>query len=266
MHATADDSFGFKDIWNYLKSNKYLAIYYIGYIISQTLNCGQSLSLFVSFYLFGNSMLTTIVGIMSIVPILAVGMLVPKILKRFDKMKVLITLSLICGVISLVKYFLGYDNFVVYAVLTVVSGLIFTPASFCTLMFTPDCVEYGKYKTGTDARGIAFSLQTFSVKIGASFATVIGVALLGVFGWVTVEASSFEALSAEVANGNYVQSVEALNGLWFVTTLLPTIGSFLAVAVWSLYKLNDKDAAIMTRCNNGEITREEAEELLSRKY
>ncbi len=262
VHATADDSFGFKDIWNYLKSNKYLAIYYIGYVISQILNCGQSLGLFVSFYLFGNSMLTTLLGIMSVVPILAVGVLVPKILKRFDKMKVLITLSLICGAISLVKYFIGYDNFVIYAVLTVVSGLIFTPASFCTLMFTPDCVEYGKYKSGTDARGIAFSLQTFSVKIGASFASVIGIALLGLFGWQTIEASSFAELQAL----GVTQSASALNGLWFVTTLLPTIGSLLAVAVWTMYKLNDKDAAIMARCNNGEITREEAEQLLSRKY
>ncbi len=262
VHATADDSFGFKDIWNYLKSNKYLAIYYIGYIISQVLNCGQSLSLFISYYLFGNSMLITILGVLSMVPILVVGFLVPKILKRFDKMKVLITLSLICGVINLVKYFIGYDDFLVYAILTVISSLIFTPASFCTLMFTPDCVEYGKYKSGTDARGIAFSLQTFSVKIGASFAAVIGVALLGVFGWQTIEASSFAELQAM----GVTQTVQATNGLWFVSTLLPTIGSFLAVAVWSLYKLNDKDAAIMARCNNGEITREEAEELLSRKY
>jgi hypothetical protein len=32
------------------------------------------------------------------------------------------------------------------------------------------------------------------------------------------------------------------------------------------YKLNNKDVQIMTKCNSGEITREEAEKLLSRKY
>ena len=32
------------------------------------------------------------------------------------------------------------------------------------------------------------------------------------------------------------------------------------------YKLNDKDVQIMAKCNSGEITREEAEKQLSRKY
>ena len=32
------------------------------------------------------------------------------------------------------------------------------------------------------------------------------------------------------------------------------------------YKLNDKDVQIMAKCNSGEISRAEAEALLSRKY
>ena len=40
----------------------------------------------------------------------------------------------------------------------------------------------------------------------------------------------------------------------------------IAMVIWSFYKLNDKDVQIMAKCNAGEITKEEAEQQLSRKY
>ena len=62
------------------------------------------------------------------------------------------------------------------------------------------------------------------------------------------------------------QSAQALNGLWIVYALIPTIGLAVAGVFYLFYKLNDKDVQIMAKCNAGEITREEAESLLSRKY
>ena len=54
--------------------------------------------------------------------------------------------------------------------------------------------------------------------------------------------------------------------LWIVYMLIPAIGTILGVAVMSLYKLRDKDAALMAKCNAGEISRAECEAQLSRKY
>ena len=48
--------------------------------------------------------------------------------------------------------------------------------------------------------------------------------------------------------------------------LVPVIGMIISTFFYLGYKLNDKDVQIMARCNAGEITREEAEALLSRKY
>ena len=47
----------------------------------------------------------------------------------------------------------------------------------------------------------------------------------------------------------------------FIRNRLAIAGIF-----YLFYKLNDKDVQIMAKCNSGEITREEAEKLLSRKY
>ena len=48
--------------------------------------------------------------------------------------------------------------------------------------------------------------------------------------------------------------------------VIPTIGLAIAGIFYLFYKLNDKDVQIMAKCNSGEITRAEAEKLLSRKY
>ena len=62
------------------------------------------------------------------------------------------------------------------------------------------------------------------------------------------------------------QSDGALNGLWIVYALVPVIGMIISTFFYLGYKLNDKDVQIMAKCNSGEITREQAQAQLSRKY
>ena len=86
--------------------------------------------------------------------------------------------------------------------------------------------------------------------------------LLGLFGWISVEAESFAQLEAM----NIRQSAGALNGLWIVYALVPVIGMIISTFFYLGYKLNDKDVQIMAKCNSGEISREDEETQLSRKY
>jgi Na+/melibiose symporter-like transporter len=129
-------------------------------------------------------------------------------------------------------------------------------------MFTPDCAEYGQYVSGISAKGITFAIQTFSVKITAAISSSLALALLGLFQWVSVEAESFQ----ELAQLGITQSPGALKGLWIVYALVPVIGMMISTVFYLFYKLNDKDVQIMASCNAGQITREEAEQRLSRKY
>ena len=77
-----------------------------------------------------------------------------------------------------------------------------------------------------------------------------------------MEAESFE----ELAQLNVVQPQSALDTLWIVYMLIPAIGTILGVVVMAFYKLRDSDVKLMAKCNAGEITREECEAQLSRKY
>ena len=129
-------------------------------------------------------------------------------------------------------------------------------------MFTPDCAEYGEYVSGISAKGITFAIQTFSVKITSAISSSLALFLLGLFQWISVEAESF----AELAELGIRQSDAALNGLWIVYALVPVVGMIISTVFYLFYKLNDRDVQIMASCNAGQITREEAEKRLSRKY
>ena len=129
-------------------------------------------------------------------------------------------------------------------------------------MFTPDCAEYGQYKSGISAKGITFAIQTFSVKITGAVSSALALALLGWFAFPKIETNSFNELAAM----NIQLSDKATSGLWIVYALVPVIGMVISTFFYLGYKLNDKDVQIMAKCNSGEITREEAEAQLSRKY
>ena len=93
-------------------------------------------------------------------------------------------------------------------------------------------------------------------------ASSLGLFMLGLSGWVEITADSFEEIAAQGVQ----QPESALHMLWVVYALIPAIGTLAGVLVMFLYRMKDKDVELMAKCNAGEITREECEAQLSRKY
>jgi sugar (glycoside-pentoside-hexuronide) transporter len=257
-----EESFTMKQMFRYLGKNKYLLTYYGGYMATDALKTSAAVLLFVSFYLFGNSLYSIVLNILNMVPGVFAAMAMPALLKKFDKFKMLFWCNIINIILGLVIYFTGYSNQTLFLVLTCIRTVPMSLVGILAFMFTPDCAEYGQYKSGISAKGITFAIQTFSVKITGAVSSALALFLLGLFSWITVEAESFEELAAM----NIQQSAGALNGLWIVYALVPVIGMIISTFFYLGYKLNDKDVQIMAKCNAGEISREEAETLLSRKY
>ena len=257
-----EERFTFRQMWNYLKNNKYLVTYYGGYCAMDAMKTSAALGLFASFYLFGSSMFNMLLGFIAAVPGFVAAYFAPKIVKRYDKMKVLMLCNLLNVIFGFAIFFCGWENKTLFIVLNVLRAAPASIQGVLAFMFTPDCAEYGQYKSGVSATGITFAIQTFSVKICAAVSSSLALFLLGLFGWISVNASDF----AELERLGIQQTPQALNGLWIVYALIPTIGLLIAGIFYLFYKLNDKDVQIMSKCNSGEITREEAEKLLSRKY
>jgi len=260
--AEKEETFTFREMFRYLRQNKYLLIYFGSTLIGGCMNTAVGLGLFVSYYLFGNELFNLVLGAVQVIPGAILAFIIPQMVKKIDKFKMFYWGLLLGTVFGLIMHFVGYQNLMLFIVLSIIRIIPLQFPAFLMFMFTPDCAEYGKYKTGIDARGISFAIQTFTTKFTSSISISLGLALIGIFGFVSYEADSFAELSAMGAT----QTPEALRGLWATYLLIPTIGAIIQLILLLFYKLNDKDVQIMSDCNAGLITREEAETSLSRKY
>jgi len=263
-HAESEETFTIRRMFSYLFKNKYLLIYYVGIFFYSSLNIGNAFTLYVSYYLFHSALFSLVVGAIGTVPQLLIALLLPKLIRRFDKMKVNQVCLLLYVILSVITWAVGYGNVVVYIILFTVRSVPLAVVALEMFMFTPDCAEYGRFKSGTEAKGITFAVQTFMAKLTGSISGALGLFVLGLdsVGWQVVEVSSFQ----ELEQSGITQTPHALNMLWLIFMLIPAIGGLLAYIVWSFYDLKDKDVQIMIDCNTGKISREQALSMMSKTY
>ena len=249
-----EESFTIRRMFKYLFSNKYLLIYYFAFLFSSGCSVLGSLQVFMSYYIFNDELVVLYTGFITTVPFAVASFGVPYLLKKINKIT-LYKFCLMCTVVfNLLIFFFAKGNAGAYMGLSVLTAVSTGVTGVLLFMFTPDCAEYGRFKTGIDAKGITFSLQTLMAKATSAIAGSLGLAIIGLFGWHTIQASSF----AELAAQGVTQPDSAINGLWIACILVPAIGNFIAVCILQLYRLKDSDVKLMMRCNAGEISREEA--------
>ena len=256
-----DEQFTVRKMFKYLFSNKYLLIYYAGYFFQSGFNVMISMSIVTSYYLFHDERFSLLVLAVAGAPIFIASLFVPKLVEKYGKRKIFIISNWAAVIFGTISWLCGYQSMVAFIITTLLRAVPLGIQGIMIFMFTPDCAEYGRFKTGIDAKGITFAIQTFVTKMASALAGSLGMVLLGLFGWKEVNAESF----ADLAEQNVQQSDATLNGMWFIFVMIPTIGLILAGIFWHFYKLNDEDVKIMIDCNNGKITREEALEKISIK-
>ena len=254
-----EEQFTVRKMLKYLFSNKYLLIYYAGYFFQSGFNVMISMNLLASYYLFHNEGFSLLVGALAVAPMLVASLLVPKMVEKYGKRKIFLISNWAAVIFGTISWLCGYQNVVLFIILTVLRAIPLGIQGIMIFMFTPDCAEYGRFKTGIDAKGITFAIQTFVTKMASALAGTLGMFLLGFFGWQEVNAESFKDLATQ----NIQQSEFTLDGLWFIFIMIPTIGLILAGIFWQFYKLKDEDVKLMIDCNNGKISREEALEKIS---
>jgi Na+/melibiose symporter-like transporter len=266
-----EEQFTVRRMLKYVMSNKYLLIYYIGYIFYSGAQTYNALHMITAYYIYDNSLASLITGTIAALPQLVMALLVPKIIRKMDKTK-LFRISALATILLSFLIIPTRGNFILFVITFMLRSIPLGIIGVLSFTFTPDCAEYGQYTTGTEAKGITFAIQTFAVKLAAAISGSMGLALLGWFGFKTEfvidgvkqEVTSFADL--EKINAIAQQTTEALDGLWFTYNVVPIIGLVIAFVLWNFYKLNDKDVQVMADCNVGKITKEEAEKLLSKKY
>ena len=266
-----EEQFTVSKMLKYVISNKYLLIYYIGYVFYSGAQTYNALHMITAYYIYDNSVASLITGTVAALPQLAMALLVPKIIRKMDKAK-LFRISAVATILLSFLIIPTRGSFILFVITFMLRSIPLGIIGVLSFTFTPDCAEYGQYTTGIEAKGITFAIQTFAVKLASAISGSMGLALLGWFGFKTEfvidgvkqEVSNFADL--EKINAVAQQTTEALDGLWFTYNVVPIVGLVIAFVLWNFYRLNDKDVQVMADCNVGKITRGEAEKLLSKKY
>ena len=256
-----NEKYTLKDMWNCIKTNKYLMILLLSTVITSCLQTGSAVGLLVSYYHFGSSLIMAIPIAISLIPVLIAQMQTRKLVNRFGKLKVFMVCGVIGALIQMSIYFVG-PIFVICCVLLVLQAPFGNVSNVAKSFFLPDTIEYTRYKTGKDCSGICNALSSFVTKLTSSISASLGLFILGLSNYIPVVAESFE----DIQRAGVQQPQQALDVMWLIYALIPLIGTLLGVLVMMFYKLKDGDVALMAKCNAGEITREECEAKLSRKY
>ena len=244
---------GLREMLRYLKANRYLMIALVCLVILGVASLEQKMAIYMGRICLEKEGLATLVAGGAAVSVIVVSALVPVLSRKWDKFQVLCAGLAFTVVMNVVAYFVGYDSLVLALIMTTLkcSGLGFW--SVVLYMLVADTVEYGTYKTGTRAAGVTFSLQCFAAKLKNGLIGSVVLFSLARVGFVEGE--------------NAIQPAGVADGVWGLFCLLPAAGFLIAlVLLLKFFKLRTKDVQIMSRCNNGEITREEAEKLLEGKF
>ncbi len=228
------EDMSFIKIFQYLFQNKYLLIYFIGYLGIEITNTLQIIAVYFANSCLGDESMYTVIMAVCIIPVIIIAPLLPMLIRAFGKKKLTVVTSVIAIVLSILQYFTGYDNLIVFLIVAAVRIAFMQIPLLLYGMFTTDCIEYGTYITGERTAGIAFSLQTFMTKLGGALANTLTVVLLAAFGYV---------------KQSPVQTPKALDGIWIILSLIPAAGYLVMIFIMRFYKLDEKEVAKMIEEN-----------------
>lgn len=247
-------SLSFREILQYIQANRYLLIFLIAFLLASSLNFVESIGTYVAKYSFQNENLISLLGAIGILPLMVVPLFINRLMKKFDKLEILLFSIGINIVFSFLNYFSGTENLIVFSLFAVFRSIGL--GGFITLgyMFVADCIEYGAYKSNYRAEAVTFSLQTFATKLSAALSGTIPLFIFSAFG-----------LNANIPPAE--QSDIALKSVWFAFTVIPAIGMFLVVPLLMFgYKLRDKDVQLMVLINQNKKINGEDKKYIENKY
>lgn len=220
-----------KTIVSAILKNKYLLLYFVGFLATEITNTIQIMAAYFANSNLGDENMTTVILAATIVPLLAVVPFLPKLIQAFGKRKLTIVCSAAFIVISVAQYFIGYDSFVLFLAISIVRVIFMQIPMLIYGMFTADCMEYGAYTTKQRTEGLAFSIQTFVTKLGGALASAFSLWLLQYFGYLQQSAT---------------QSPQALNGIWALMTIIPSGGYIIMLIIMLFfYDLKESDVQRM---------------------
>ena len=194
-------------------SNKYAII-----IMICTMIQASSMSVYYFTYVYGDVAAAAIPGFVSILVLLAIG-LMPKLVAKWGKAKT-IMYSLILGIAGSLLRYLMPTNLIWYTFCSMLNGLGGLPLVYLTQLMLIDAMQYGKWKNGVAPEGVYSSVRNVANKIGLG----VGAGLMGLI-----------LQMGSLAGGGYTQA-----SIKFLNNGYAAVGWAIAVVALIFYDLDKK--------------------------
>lgn len=174
---------------------------------------------------YQNTSIMTLLSFASIPILLICFPLVPKLVAKFGKKATLMAGILFSTVFSVIPFVFEIENVYIYSALYLISMIGQTAFTMLIWALVSDCLDYSEWKFNERSDGSMYSLYTFSRKIGSTIASAFVSFGLGAIGYVS--------------GSDVVQTAEAVNGIYYLVTLLPVITCVLQIiGIGFIFDLN----------------------------
>ena len=150
--------------------------------------------------------------------------LTPIVTRYIDKVRLLVILMSIVGVLSIAFFFVPKDAIAAIFTINIMISLALGPKSPLTWSMYADSADYNEWKNNRRATAMTFSAATFSQKLGGAMGSAI---MLWVLAWLGYSA-------------NEAQSGSSLTGINLLQTIIPGVFAMLAVFCLRFYQLDSK--------------------------
>ena len=244
-------SIGIREILHYLRGNRYLTIYYLAFLVISITKLSSWGGLYMARHCLGRESMFSVTGILCMIPAIGIGILLPSITPRCDKFRLFYTAVVLALAMQLVRYYVGYRNQTAYVLAAVAASIPTAVLNSILFRLTADCIEYGRYIGQQSVPGLPLAIQIFFVKLQTTAVTVSGALMLHYLGFVEGEGA--------------FQATGFARRLWKAGILIPAAGLLVGLLILSCYKLRDHDVAIMSMCNEGRLSRADAQRQLCRR-
>ena len=154
---------------------------------------------------------------------LLAGILVTQaVVKRFDKRRLMIGLTLGNAAAMAVFFFIPADQYWMMLAVTCIGNFVIGPTLAIVWSMYADCADYGEWKTGRRTTGLIFSASLFAQKMGLAIGAGLSGFVLSLFGFVA----------------NQDQTESAMIGIRLMFSVFPGILAMLSAFAILFYALS----------------------------
>ena len=193
------------------------------------------------------SSVKTIFQVCALVGMFGAMLLMPKLIRKFDYKKILITTCLAGFVASIFTTVIGWftSNLYICIPFILISSIPLGVLNVVSNAMIGDCLDYLELKTGFRDNGLGSALQGFVNKLGNALATT-GIILMYMF----IDINPSQMLSSEVVVAATELTKTQNFAMFSLVSIIPGISMLLCALPMFFYKISGKERArIMDELN-----------------